>query len=352
MKKIDAKVIADSICNKNRITTMLVTMPRFVLAYFNMYRMFSRNSSNNKIIPFKKIVRAVEKDPFIPIVWMKTRQGLKGNEYLGSESSEIFKYYSEEITKEQLENEWIEARNTAIERAISLNNLGVSKQLCTSILMPFMWENVLITATEWSNFLEQQCPKYTYDNKIIFRSKKDMFKEYNIRLSNSDGSELTNKDWIQLNRSSEEPHMQMLAEAMYDTLNESVPKELQPNEWHIPFGDKINFEVVKDMVIEDMFKSENNSFHFEKLTLEKMLKVATARCARLSYLTSNNEINYDRDIELYNKLLENKYLTSFEHCAKTMTQKEYDSFIRKGEQGWFNNFKGWIQYRYLINYEK
>ena len=43
-----------------------------------------------------------------------------------------------------------------------------------------------------------------------------------------------------MNYSQAEIHMQALAEAMWDAMNESTPKELKEGEWHIPFGD--NFD--------------------------------------------------------------------------------------------------------------
>jgi hypothetical protein len=72
MKKINAEIIADSIDYRgNRITTMLLTFPRFILAELNTHRMFSRNSASSRAIPFEKMVKMVEEDPFISIAWQK-----------------------------------------------------------------------------------------------------------------------------------------------------------------------------------------------------------------------------------------------------------------------------------------
>lgn len=98
-----------------------------------------------------------------------------------------------------------------------------------------------------------------------------------------------------------------------------------------------------------------------------LLKICTARAARLSYMTFDGEIDYEKDIQLHDRLLESKHASTMEHCARAMSVKEYNSFI-KGEirktfnggpegdtyqipsitQGWCRNFRGWIQYRYLI----
>ena len=90
-----------------------------------------------------------------------------------------------------------------------------------------------------------------------------------------------------------------------------------------------------------------------------MLKIATARCARLSYMTFEGKIDYKKDIILHDQLLAAKHASPFEHCCRAMTDLEYHTFI-KGEieedesnnnpdiYGWADNFKGFISYRYLI----
>ena len=104
-----------------------------------------------------------------------------------------------------------------------------------------------------------------------------------------------------------------------------------------------------------------------------MLKIAIARAARLSYMTFDGEIDYEKDIKLYDILLESHHMSPFEHCARAMSDEEYESFRKgkhevtlmdntenqywfieddSGEKGWCNNFKGWISYRYMIENER
>ena len=71
-KKISAQIIADSVNTQgDRITTYILTFPRFILAELNTHRMFSRNSASSRAIPFEKMVKMVEEDTFIPIAWQK-----------------------------------------------------------------------------------------------------------------------------------------------------------------------------------------------------------------------------------------------------------------------------------------
>jgi hypothetical protein len=104
---------------------------------------------------------------------------------------------------------------------------------------------------------------------------------------------------------------------------------------------------------------------FDKLEL----KIATARCARLSYNTHDGEINYEKDIKLHDKLLKDKHMSPMEHCAKVMSNDEYNRFTKgynfsavyngndennltdsygNDSKGWCDNFKGFISYRYLV----
>src|SRR3972149_4517172 len=124
---ITAKVVADS---KNslakRITTMVVTMPRYILAEFNTHRMFSRNSASSRAIPFEKMVKSVEENPFIPLAWQKDHKGMQGTKYFTEEESVVNRY------------DWVQASKDAIRRAIALHNTGVTKQLTNRLLEPFM----------------------------------------------------------------------------------------------------------------------------------------------------------------------------------------------------------------------
>ena len=93
-----------------------------------------------------------------------------------------------------------------------------------------------------------------------------------------------------------------------------------------------------------------------------MLKIAVARAARISYTTlgDNPKIDYEADIKLHDRLLESKHLSCFEHCARVMTKEEYagfhlsqgnnDPFDERGKDiyGICNNYRGFIQYRYLV----
>ena len=206
-------------------------------------------------------------------------------------------------------------------------------------------------------------------NKIQFKTRKevsDFLKEKNIDTTN-----WTEEKWQSINKSQAEIHIQALAESMWDAMNESKPNKLEAGEWHIPFGDKMN-ETSILAIVDNYNISDVQNDLIEKAKIQ----IATARCARLSYMTFDGEIDYKKDLKLHDTLLKSHHMSPFEHCARAMSDEEYltnikgkinadeyhldneDGFpnyvnptgisIENSVSGWCNNFRGFIQYRYLI----
>ena len=153
--KISATIVADSLGpNGDRVTSILVTFPRFILAELNTHRMLSKNSASSRAIPLNKVIESVTNNPFIPIAWQKKHKGMQGTEYF-TDISEI----------NHLCKLWLEGRDESVMLAEALNIKGITKQLCNRLLEPFMWHTVLITATEFENFFKLRCPQYVGKNK-------------------------------------------------------------------------------------------------------------------------------------------------------------------------------------------
>lgn len=371
-KKISAQIIADSVNTQgDRITTYILTFPRFILAELNTHRMFSRNSASSRAIPFDRMVKTVKEDPFIPIAWQKDHKGMQGTEYFTDETFETVYPKENILYTDAFKDDWLLARDQAITRASNLNSAGLTKQLCNRLLEPFMWHTCLLTTTDFENFFKQRCPEYEVGwypesrspealepTMSGFRSKIDA-----IKGTEGECNDWTEAMWRDSNLAQAEIHMQALAEAMWDAMNESTPKLLQPKEWHLPFGDKINEQEILNNW--DQYTYADNMAIAETMSLIKR-RVATARCARISYMTFDSEIDYKKDLKLHNDLQDNGHMSPFEHCARAMTLAEYETFIKgklslneflievdKKHAGWCNNFKGFIPYRYIIenNYD-
>lgn len=307
--QISAKIIADSVNEWGcRITTFILIVPRIVLAEFNTHRMISRNSASSRAIPYKKMLSMVWNQPFVPIKWMKDHKGMQGNEYF--EGSIVW----------LLRNLWLTARTFAICLSWLLSKIGLTKQFCNRLLEPFMWHTILATATEWENFLALRAEK---------------------------GAEI---------------HIQDCAYKMLKEMNDNTPQYLLPNQWHIPFGDSIDTAKIDRLYREIETPAVHEPWEYKELLGRK---IATARCARVSYNNFEGSDNFISDVKLHDSLVKSGHWSPFEHCAKSMNSDEYYShihgviagaksvgknaiqvvFIDDSIFGWSGNFRGYIQYR-------
>lgn len=294
MTQIGAEVIADTLNGSHRLTSLVLTMPRMILAEFNTHRMLSRSSASSRAIPIKKMIDAVESDPFIPHVWLKTHPGMQGTEVVHEDEAWHCK------------NTWLVARDHAVYQAKLLSErYHVTKQICNRLLEPFMWHKVIATATEWENF-------------IALRAHEDA-----------------------------ENHMQLLAHAILNSLNQSVPRWVtQDSSWHIPFGDQIN----DGKLTEALFKISGLSVITAEDFEHAKIDIAVARCAQISYTLFNEEgkeMDYEKLLRLTTRLKDGGHWSPFEHVAKAMNIDECHGYYRgdTDSTGWYGNFRGFKQYR-------
>ena len=244
---------------------MEVTFPRIVLAEFNTHRMFSRNSASSRAIPVEKQIQKIEQDPFIPIYWGKNQKGMSADVELNEQEISNAKSW------------WNLARSQAVIHAQRLLALGVHKQITNRLLEPFMWHTVIVSATEWENFFNLRC------------------------------------------HPAAQPEIRKIAEMMKFELGLSIPKLLEPGEWHLP----LLFD------LEDLMR--------EKFVIADLIKISAGRCARVSYLTHAGIRDPQADIELCNKLQTSGHMSPLEHPAQCANLTSA-----------IGNFKGWIQYRKTI----
>jgi hypothetical protein len=61
-------------------------------------------------------------------------------------------------------------------------------------------------------------------NKVTFKSRKEATKF--LKEKGIDASNWTEEKWLSINKSQAEIHIQAIAEAMWDAMNESTPKQL------------------------------------------------------------------------------------------------------------------------------
>lgn len=255
---IEAKIICDSINPaQNRLTTFVITYPRFILAEFNTHRMLSRNSASSRAIPISKMIKMVLENPAEPVSWGQNGKGMQAK-------SELIP--SKQFVARQI---WLKTRYLACGAAWLLSKVGAHKQLANRLLEPWAHVTTIVSGTEWGNF-------------------------FNLR---------THPD--------AQPEFQILAKLMLNEYKNHIPKEMNWGEWHLPFGDR---------------------YLKEGLTSRELKKISVARCARVSYLTFDGEIDHEKDYKLCDQLIESGHMSPTEHAARALS-------------GWSGNFNGWRQYR-------
>ena len=352
---IKAEIVGHSLSPQgDELISVLATFPRIILAEVNTHRMLSKNTSSSRAIPFNKMLEAIQTNPFIPIAWQREHSGMQGTEYV-------------EMTEGILQ-QWEIAKENAIFQAKELNDCHITKQICNRLLEPFMWTTMLITGSRegWNNFFKLRCPSYTFhtdesEDDFIFKSRKDAINYFpkdevvEYETGNVLLKDLTDLQWLKVNTGQAEIHMMALAESIWDSVNESTTKQLQPGEWHIPFEDKFDNHT--------LLNETNDS---NKLTNLKV-KVSVAMAARTSYTIVGEEkgLNYENLIGLHNRLLtqDPPHSSPMEHCARAMNEDEYYNNIkglrkdsnakhfseRPETLGWCYNLKGFIPYRYFVD---
>lgn len=319
-----AEIIADSLHPEgDRLTTFVVTFPRIILAELNTHRAFSRNSASSRAIPFKKMVEAVRYTPFIPMAWMKDHPGMQGTEF----------FTAEEVEHGEFIGQWLAARDAALEAAIALHEgitiaagidsgdspssekqINVSKQVCNRLLEPFMWHTAIITSS-----------RPGLENFFALRAHP-----------------------------AAEIHMQKLAEVMLDAYNKSTPINLGYGNWHLPYDGGFA-HLLREIVYESNADSMLTDAQLDYRITELKLKVAVARCARVSYTVIDGDNHpdtieqYRKDIQLHDRLKDSGHWSPFEHVAKCVnaTSETTDKMLFNSMLRWRGgNFDpGWAQYR-------
>lgn len=178
---IEVKIVADSIhpeCEE-RLTTYLLTYPRFLHAEFMTHRVFSRNAQSSRAVPVLKRIEAVETNPAIPLVFVKNKAGMQGGDALEDQDA--------------ARDAWLRGRDSAVKAARELAALEVHKQYANRVIEPYDHISVVCTATDYDNFFALRIHPFAL------------------------------------------PEIQVLAMTMYATREASSPKRLPYGEWHLPF---------------------------------------------------------------------------------------------------------------------
>lgn len=262
MTTISAKVIADSVYRGGpRLTTLQLRYPRWIHAEARTHRVFSlgevlyelatpslmedrnlsRNASSSRAVPVKRLIRDAIDDPAIPIYWGRNQKGMQaGQEHDGF----VNDWRVSGPSKHSISREaaWLAARDQAISAALAFDEAGYAKQIVNRIIEPYTHINTVVTATKWNNF------------------------------------------WALRDHYMAEPHINHLAQVMRRALAESQPRNLEHGFWHVPYVQQSEYAQIEDAW--------------------DAIRYSTARCARVSYLTSEGKPPMPaEDIALFERLV-------------------------------------------------
>lgn len=141
---ISAEIIADSVNPVGcRLTTWVLTFPRFIHSELMTHRIFSRNAASSRAIPSAKFREAIQNEPADFEMWTANQKGMAG-EPLGDADTECTAV-------------WREACNLMITANMNLCSLGAHKQNANRLLEPWMHMKVIVTASQMQNFFGQRC---------------------------------------------------------------------------------------------------------------------------------------------------------------------------------------------------
>lgn len=321
----EARIIKDSICNGQRLTTMQVTHPRIIHAEFNTHCMFARNASSSRAIPFAITVKRVTEDPFIPVYWGENQSGMQA-------AKEIADW-----KKPRAEKLWLEARDEMIRIAgilaakecptcggtgrINLSEptpgadsseggieltpvtcddclgtgegINLHKQIANRLTEVWAWITVCVTgdADAWSNYFALRCDKDA------------------------------------------QPEIQKQAYMAQLAYFQSIPEQLIPGGWHTPYIRDEEFEQIRQ------WYEDKNLTEGSETLCETVAQISTGRCARTSYLTQEGNRDFAEDIKLHDRLRYHVPLhaSPFEHVCKAM-----------GDGVKYAKYTGWKSYRHML----
>jgi thymidylate synthase ThyX len=178
---------------------------------------------------------------------------------------------------------WEEMARVCAKGVLRLNELGLHKQWANRPLEWFGTITTVMTATSYENFFE-------------LRDHKDA-----------------------------QPEINHLAVLMKKAMAESEPAIVGIGDWHLPY----------------ILDEERNAIN----SLDTLLKMSTARCARVSYLTQEGTVpSIEKDLALFERLVGSKPL----HASPCEHQATPKSWLEGDNDGLNANFDGWKQHRKIL----
>lgn len=270
--------------------------PEFIHGEVMTHRVFSRNSSSTRAIPIARMIKDVMTDPAMPMHWGAAQKGMVADEECDNKieiHTALTEYFGEGGVMLSREEAHLYGRDEMVKLANSYDKSGYHKQIANQYLRPWMHQTTVITGTEWQNY-------------------------FTLRIAPD-----------------ARPEIHELAVQMRKALELATPTTLKPGEWHLPYVEAEDWELIRKTYHEDTH-----------LDIAKMISVA--RCARVSYKTHEGKRpTVHADVSLFYSLFSAPHLSPFEHQATPDYHSAEFECWRDGHL--CGNFRpGWVQFRKVM----
>jgi Thymidylate synthase complementing protein len=258
-------------------------------------RNLSRNASSSRAVLVPRLIEDIRRDPAEPLFWGKNQAGMQAAEEL------------DPAAKRLAQNIWRSNREACIRDALDLHALGAHKQLVNRLVEKHGYINVVVTATNWSNF---------------------------FALRRHEGAQ---------------PEIRHLADLIWGAQQASTPTRLGLGQWHLPYVTLDDLHAVA--VLEDVDSAAwTLPGHVSAKMWPTLIKLSVARCARVSYLThEGKKPSVTDDLALYDRLVGSTPLhaSPAEHQASPDTQAQ-GKWVKSDQHG---NLTGYMQFRKMLTNE-
>lgn len=284
------EVVADSVANGVRLTTMVLNYHRFIHSEFMTHRMFSRNASSSRAIPVAKMLDQVENNPATPIHWGLNKPGMQADEELDKARENDARIIWNDAA--------LEARNHSAHLA---HDLKIHKQVSNRLLEPFQFIKVVVTATEWENF-------------------------FNLRL-----------------HPDAQPEIQLLAKLMKLAMDESEPNYLLHGDWHTPF-------VGDGFCVNGTFVEGLNVNKAQRASVARCARVSYKNHDRSDPDVEKDIALHDVLLNSGHMSPFEHVATPMDIPERERISGLGDGITHqdRDKQLWSGNFRGWVQYRHLL----
>lgn len=264
---IAARVIADSVGpSGSRLTTFVLTYPRFIHSEFMTHRMISKNSASSRAIPCKKTRAMVWNSPAMPISFSQNKAGMQADTDVSPWKQRVATFMWRWAGRAMCGVHWV------------MEKLGIHKQHANRILEPWLHMTVIATATDWDNFFALRCHPMA------------------------------------------QPEFKALAEAMYRVRFSSEPRRLKVGEWHLPFVDPMEVETEE---LQQQIEPRQGPRGYLRKSVARC-----ARVSYLTH--EGKKSTFLEDFELYRRLVGSApiHASPAEHQARATRSKKYSGNLK------------------------